>query len=171
MEELPPSLMDEWNNVFAADLQAGIFETWVKLAGMIALINKLTSDLNKEKKIVKLFSDLNSNKDLPITSILPLDYLGKSLNVFSNPIISYDTSSNEDEIFESLLKLIHSPVLNLQMGAFIALNRLADVLVERDRKLIEVDDFEDLQSLNLNKFETILKTAQTIVNVVLIDFK
>lgn len=33
MEELPPSLLDEWNNVFAADLQAGIFETWLTLAG------------------------------------------------------------------------------------------------------------------------------------------
>lgn len=33
MEELPPSLLDEWRNVFAAEMQLGAFETWMTFAG------------------------------------------------------------------------------------------------------------------------------------------
>lgn len=108
---------------------------------------------------------------MPVFSTLPLNYLGKSLNVFDNPIINDDVAKNEEEIMKSLLKFIHSPVLSLQLGAFVALNNVADVLVERDQKLIGVENFEDLKSLNLCKFEQVLKTAQTIVSAILMDFK
>ena len=32
-EELPPSLLDEWNNVFASDLQDFVLDTWTTFAG------------------------------------------------------------------------------------------------------------------------------------------
>lgn len=35
MEELPPSLLDEWKNVFATELQIGTFEAWMTFAGKI----------------------------------------------------------------------------------------------------------------------------------------
>ena len=33
MEDLPPSLLDEWKNVFAPELQVGTFHTWMTFAG------------------------------------------------------------------------------------------------------------------------------------------
>lgn len=114
---------------------------------------------------------MSNDKDVSVISALPLKYLGKSLNVFADPIINQVSTKDEDEIMKSLLKFIHSPVLSLQLGAYIALNNLTDVLVERDKKLIAVENFEDLKSLNLCKFEQVLKTAQTIVNAILMDFK
>lgn len=69
-----------------------------------------------------------------------------------------------------LLKLIHSPVLSLQLGTYVALNNITDILVERDKAIIEEENF-DPKTLNMCKFEQVLKTAQTIVNAILMDFK
>lgn len=112
---------------------------------------------------------------MPIYSIIPLNYLGKSLKVFNGPIVKKEPSENtgaksEEQILQLLLKLIHSPVMSLQLGSYVALNNLGEVLVERDSAIVTEEDFE-IKSLNLCKFEQILKTAQTIVNAILMDFK
>lgn len=33
LEDLPPTLLDEWKNVFAGDIQIGIIQTWIHHAG------------------------------------------------------------------------------------------------------------------------------------------
>lgn len=45
MEELPPSLLDEWRNVFATDLQVGTFETWMMFAGELQIYLLFTMNI------------------------------------------------------------------------------------------------------------------------------
>ncbi|XP_014213334.1 E3 ubiquitin-protein ligase listerin [Copidosoma floridanum] len=151
IEEIPFSFIDEWKNVFSSHLQKDSFESWM------------------------MFAELYNNKDTSLTSIIPLNYLGKSLKVYTNPLIDVDSSmslclKSEEEIIELLLKLIHSPVLSLQLGAYIALNNIADVLVQRDKEIIG-DEKLDVKTFNMCKFEQILKMSQNIVNTILMDFK
>ena len=97
--------------------------------------------------------------------------MGKSLQEFFEPVIKKDKSTfkaPEDKITTLLLNLIHSPVLNLQMGAYILLSDIANIFVDRDKAI--VDDLEN-QLLNICTFEDILKTSQNIVNALLMDFK
>jgi hypothetical protein len=73
-------------------------------------------------------------------------------------------------MIQMLLKLLYSPVQNLQIGTYIVLNNIIDILVERDKILIETENF-DSQSLNICKFKQVFKTTQTIVSAMLIEFK
>ncbi|XP_058790902.1 E3 ubiquitin-protein ligase listerin [Phymastichus coffea] len=152
IEELPPSLFEEWKNVFSNDLQSEIFNTWMT------------------------FAELYKEKDMPIVSIILLNFLGKSLKFFDEPIIKMELSEykssnkSEEQTLQLLLKLIHCHILSLQLGSYIALNNIVEVFVKRDSAIIIEEDYE-IKSLNICKFEQILKTAQTVVNTILMDFK
>ena len=83
---------------------------------------------------------------------------------------SKEQNDSEEEKIKLLLKLIHSPVLSLQLGTYIALDNIINILVERDKAIIEIEDF-DAKSLNMGRFEQVLRSSQTIVNTILMDFK
>lgn len=101
--------------------------------------------------------------------------MGESLKVFDGPVIRHpferpDANQYHDRMIQLLLKSIHSHVLSIQLGTYVALNKIVDILVERDQKMTELDSF-DVETLSIRKFEPVLKKAQNIVNVILMDFK
>ncbi|KAJ8669661.1 hypothetical protein QAD02_000920 [Eretmocerus hayati] len=148
--ELPPSLLDEWKNVFAAELQNEIFNTWTILA------------------------ETYNKTDTSIIPVIPLNYLGQAIGVFSESVLksSSSASGNTDEskVMATLLELINSPVPSIQLAAHAALNHAVNTLVEFDEAMIQAEGF-DLSSLNIHKFEDFLKTNQEIVNTLLADFR
>lgn len=56
MEELPASLLDEWMNVFASELQLGSFETWMTFASMY-----ISYLISLRLKNVEYYSQIHNN--------------------------------------------------------------------------------------------------------------
>lgn len=77
---------------------------------------------------------------------------------------------SEDELLQWLLRILQSSNLNLQLSAYIILNKIAYGLVEQDKAVIEIEDLRE-KTFKLSKFETILRTTQSIVNAILMDIK
>ncbi|XP_024938302.1 uncharacterized protein LOC107265048 isoform X2 [Cephus cinctus] len=152
IEELPPTLLDEWKNVFADDLHVGITSAWM------------------------LYADLSNKKDLSFTFVIPLDYLGEAMRNIDSGIFSRKLNSTQvqsitsDQILKLSLKLLQSPVPNLQLSAYHASKHIIPEFVERDKVIIEADNFNP-DTLNIKKFEGVLLSMQNIVNTMLMDFK
>ena len=155
--ELPPELLDEWKNVFLIHTQAGIAQIWINISRSLAEIyEKSTSS--------------------PTTLIL-LNTLGTAMKLLNGEIFcqkledeSRINSLTLNEVILSSLKLMISPVPNLQLGGYHMLNHVIPQLIEQDKAAILDDNF-DPKSLNLAKLEEILASAQNIVRSMLIDFK
>ncbi|KAL7296700.1 hypothetical protein TKK_0010114 [Trichogramma kaykai] len=147
---LPPKLLDEWKNVFASELQESFFEYWIE------------------------FAELYNLEDSVMDNILPLKYLGKTLQNFRENIFELKTSRikrfSQDEILNLSTKLISSPIMNLQLGTFITLSNIAKTFVACDKKLIEEEDF-NTSSLNICKLKNVLNSLQAIVDTMLMEFK
>jgi len=149
ISELPPALLDEWTNVIAGNVYNGIVQTWL------------------------FYADLcNQNTDV-IKSIIPLNYLGEAICTFDNSILFKNDETEMIDFKKMLklsLKLLRSPVPNIQLGAYYILKYMIPELVQHDKILVESDNFEP-SSLNIRKFEEILSNTQNIVNTMLMEFK
>lgn len=146
-----PTLLDEWINVFAGCINSDIVKTWIFCMNLY----------NKDTVTLKY--------------IIPLDCLGKSISILDKNILfkKYDKPSetiNFDEILKLCLKLLHSPILNIQLSAYHALKHMVSELVQRDKVLIESDNFEP-NIFNIKRFIAVLSSTQNIVNTMLMEFK
>lgn len=149
--ELPPTLLDEWINVFASWINNNIVKTWMFCMNLY----------NKDTVTLKY--------------IIPLDCLGKSISILDKNILfkKYNKSSetiNFDETLKLCLKLLQSPILNIQLSAYHVLKHMVSELVQRDKVLIESDNFEP-NNFNIKRFITVLLSTQNIVNTILMEFK
>ncbi|XP_036139185.1 uncharacterized protein LOC105831366 isoform X2 [Monomorium pharaonis] len=149
--ELPATLLDEWKNVIAGNVYNGIVQTWI------------------------FYADLcNQNTD-PLKSVILLNYLGEAICAFESNILfkKYDEQIETIDFNEMLklsLKLLRSPVPNIQLGAYYTLKYMVPELVQHDKVLAESDNFKP-SSLNVIKFEEVLSNTQNIVNTMLMEFK
>ncbi|EFN67901.1 Zinc finger protein 294 [Camponotus floridanus] len=149
--ELPPTLLDEWINVFASCINSDIVKTWIFCMNLY----------NKDTVTLKY--------------IIPLDCLGKSISILDKNILfkKYDKPSetiNFNEMLKLCLKLLHSPILNIQLSAYHALKHMVSELVQCDKVLIESDNFEP-NNFNIKRFIAVLSSTQNIVNTMLMEFK
>lgn len=148
--ELPPTLLDEWKNVFADDIYSNIIQTW-------------------------MFCVTLRNQDTTIKSTIPLNYLGKAISILDKNILfkryNKDTKEiNFNKMLELSVKLLQSPVPSIQLGAYYVLKHMVLELVQYDKTLFESDNFEP-SSLHIRKLEEVLLNTQNIVNTMLIEFK
>ncbi|XP_011861623.1 PREDICTED: E3 ubiquitin-protein ligase listerin-like [Vollenhovia emeryi] len=149
--ELPPALVDEWKDVIAGNVYSGIVQTWI------------------------FYADLCSQNTDAIKSVIPLNYLGEAICTFDSGVSlkKYDEQTEVIDFNKMLklsLKLLQSPVLSIQLGAYYALKYVLPELVQHDKVLVESDNFEPC-SLDIRKFEEVLSNTQNIVNTMLMEFK
>ncbi|KAL6254811.1 hypothetical protein P5V15_014145 [Pogonomyrmex californicus] len=148
--ELPPELLNEWKDVIAGNIYSSIVQTWM------------------------FYADLCNQNTHSIKSIIPLNYLGEAICIFdSNILFRHDESIKSIDFNEMLklsLKLLQSPVPIIQLDAYYALKYMIPELVQRDKVLIESDNFES-SSFSIRKFEQVLSNTQNIINTMLMDFK
>lgn len=149
--ELPPELLDEWKNIIAGNVYSGIIQTWI------------------------FYADLCNQDTDTIKSIIPLNYLGEAICTFDNSILlkKYDEQTETIDFNKMLklsLKLLQSPVPNIQLGAYYALKYMVPEFVQHDKVLVESDNFES-NNLNIRKFEEVISNTQNIVNTMLMEFK
>ncbi|XP_014299364.1 E3 ubiquitin-protein ligase listerin [Microplitis demolitor] len=151
IEEIFTGFSDEWNNIFADDINREIANTWM------------------------YYADLFNKKTEFLTPILMLNYLGNAIklldgNVFFKEPTDALITVTSDDLIKFSLKLILSPIPNLQLSAHYALNRLIPTLVDQDKNTIEQENF-DTTTLNIHKFEDTILQTQKIVDTMLSDFK
>lgn len=149
--ELPSALLDEWINVFASSIHSDIVKIWM------------------------FCMNLYNQDTVTLKSIIPLDYLGKSISILDKNILykKYDKHGetiNFNELLKLSLKLLQSPIPNIQLGAYHALKHMVSELVQCDKVLIESDNFES-NNFNIIKFKAVLLSTQNIVNTILMEFK
>lgn len=103
---------------------------------------------------------------------LLLNELGQSMQIIDGDIFDKKTtvSVTVAELMKTSLKLIQSPILSLQLGAFCGLRHVVIELVKRDKAMIQVENF-DPKSLNIWKFGDTLATMQHLVDALLRDYK
>lgn len=153
MPELPPTLLDEWKNVFADDVQSAVAQTWIYCV------------------------NLHDQDNTDVRSTVLLDHLGKTISVLDgNVLFKTDkkcvNSVNFDSMLHLSLKLLQSPASSVQLGAYYALKYMASELGQRDTKIVESDSLRfERSSLNFKKLEDVLLSMQNIVNTMLMDFK
>ncbi|XP_034174521.2 E3 ubiquitin-protein ligase listerin [Osmia lignaria lignaria] len=143
--DLPPTVLDEWKQVFASDIQTGIIRTWIPY-----------TDLYNEKAVLK--------------QVVLLDYLGKAVKMLNGDIIFIDQSLSLTDTVQLSLQLLQSPVASIQLGAYHVLKHAVPELVRLDKVFVESENF-DVNNLNIRKMEDVLQNTQNIVNTILMDFK
>ncbi|XP_053980359.1 E3 ubiquitin-protein ligase listerin-like [Hylaeus volcanicus] len=151
--DLPRTLLDEWKNVFASDIQYGIIKSWM------------------------VYADSYDKKTAVLKPIIVLDYLGKAVKMLNGNIL-FETQSkiapsipvDLNDTVKLSLKLFQSPVASIQLGAYHVLKQAVPVLVEQDKATVELENF-DANTLNIKKIEDVLENSQNIVNTTLMDFK
>lgn len=149
--ELPSTILDEWKDQIAGTVYNGIVQTWI------------------------FYADLCNQNTNIIKSIVPLNYLGEAICSFDSSILlkNYDEvigTIDFNNILTLSLKLLQSPVPNIQLGAYYVLKYMVPELVKHDKVLVESDNFES-SNLNIKRFEEVLSNIQTIVNTMLMEFK
>ncbi|XP_031845099.2 E3 ubiquitin-protein ligase listerin [Nomia melanderi] len=150
---LPPTLLDEWNNIFAGDIQNGIARIWM------------------------FYADWYNERTSSVKPIVVLDHIGKAVKVLNGDVlfrnqlnISPTVVINLNDTVQLSLKLLQSPLTSIQLGAYHLLKQTVPDLVIRDRVTVEIENF-DVNNLNIKKMEDILQNTQNIVNTILMDFK
>ncbi|XP_017893627.1 E3 ubiquitin-protein ligase listerin [Ceratina calcarata] len=145
--EMPPTLLDEWKNVFAADVQNAIVQCWM------------------------FHADLNNEKATGLNPVVSLDHLGKAVKILNgNVIFNGESSTSLEASVKLALKLLQSPVVSIQLGAYHVLRHAVPELVRRDKATVELEN-SDPTTLNIKMMEDILESTQNIVNTILMDFK
>lgn len=153
IENLPQTLLDEWKNVVAGDIQGGIVQSWM------------------------FYADSYNKRTTTLKPVIVLDYLGKAVKMSNGNILFKNQSSvslgepiDLSCAVELSLKLFQSPVTSIQLGAYHLLKHAVPVLVEQDKATLELENF-DVNTLNIKKMKNVLQNTEIIVNTILMDFK
>lgn len=149
--DLPPTLLDEWKNVFARDIYKNIVEIW-----------KFCTDLGNEVYSIAA-----------VRFTIVLENLGKTISMLDSNILFDQTDESTETInstFNMSLDLLQSPIPSIQLSAFHTLRCLISEFVRRDKILIDSKDFER-NDLNITEFQEILIEIQNVVNTMLMEFK
>ncbi|XP_076766423.1 E3 ubiquitin-protein ligase listerin [Xylocopa sonorina] len=145
--DISPTVLDEWKNVFAYDVQNGIIQFWM------------------------FYADSYNERTIALKPIVLLDYLGKAVKVLNGNVIFGNQSQISLETSINLaLKLLQSPVASIQLSAYHVLKHAVSELVQQDKATVELENF-DSNTLNIKKMEDVLQNTQNIVNTILMDFK
>ncbi|XP_076655771.1 E3 ubiquitin-protein ligase listerin [Halictus rubicundus] len=152
-EQIPPTLLDEWNNVLAGDIQSSIAQIWMS------------------------YADWHNERPTDFRRVVVLDRIGKAVKMLDGNVLlknqaitSPTVAVDLKETVELCLKLLQSPVPSIQLGAYHLLKHTVSKLVEQDKVTVELENF-DVQNLNIKKMEEVLQNTQNIVNTILMDFK
>ncbi|XP_011301777.1 E3 ubiquitin-protein ligase listerin [Fopius arisanus] len=144
---VPENLLDEWRDIFAENVYESIVEIWM------------------------FYGKLLNSKNHFLTPIIVINHLGTALKILDGDILFGESSSiNENQLMLLCIKLLSSPVASIQISSFHLLKVLVPKMVERDKLLIDEENF-DCKRLNLAKFVENLTENQRIVNAMLMDFK
>ncbi|XP_076673514.1 E3 ubiquitin-protein ligase listerin [Andrena cerasifolii] len=153
ISNFPSTLLDEWNNIFAGDVQSRIIQTWL------------------------FYADMYNDKKTALKPVVVLDYLGKAVKMLNGSVLFQNPSHVSPTVVVDLnytvqlsLKLLQSPVASIQLGAYHLLRHAVPVLVHQDKTTVELENY-DLNTLNIKKIEDVLQHTQNIVNTILMDFK
>ncbi|KAG7213022.1 hypothetical protein KM043_002357 [Ampulex compressa] len=152
--DLHPASLYVWKQLFMEDIQSGILRTWM------------------------FYADLLNNEATALQQVIVLDYMGSALNLIYGKIVFEEqflhtlekSTVNLKDLIKLALRLLQSSSTSIQLGAYHALKHIVPELVERDKALIESENF-DTNNLNIRKLEEVLKNTQNIVNTILSDFK
>ncbi|XP_076246293.1 E3 ubiquitin-protein ligase listerin [Calliopsis andreniformis] len=150
---LPSKVLNEWKNVFVADIQNRIIEIWL------------------------FYADFYSRETVVLKPIIALDCLGKSVQMFSRHVLFKNQLNVSSTVLVDLhhtvklsLKLLQSSISSIQLGSYYLLKHGVPELVQEDQTNVELENF-DLNTLNIKKIEEVLQNMQNIVNTILMDFK
>lgn len=147
ISDMSPTLLDEWKNVFATDVQSGIIQCWM------------------------FYAESYNQKTTVLKPVVLLDYLGKAIKILNgNVILKNQSNVSLTTIVKLTSKLLQSPVPSIQLGAYHILKHTVPVLVQQDKTTVELENF-DVNTLNIKKMEDVLQNTQNIVNTILMDFK
>ncbi|KZC08965.1 E3 ubiquitin-protein ligase listerin [Dufourea novaeangliae] len=154
IKDLPPTLLDEWNNVFAGDLQSGFAQTWM------------------------FYADWHNERTNALKAIVVLDHVGNAVKLlngnvlFKTQLYIVDSAVAVDlnSAVGLSLRLLLSPVASIQLGAYHLLKHTVPELVDKDKATVEMENF-DVNTLNIKQMEDRLQNTQNIVNTILMDFK
>ncbi|KAF7990662.1 hypothetical protein HCN44_000467 [Aphidius gifuensis] len=150
--ELPPTLLSEWNDVFAEDIHRGIVTTWM------------------------YYADLYNKKNDYLMPIVMLNYLGNAVKLLNGNLFFKTDSGNtspevtSNELIKFSFKLSSSSVPSLQLSSYFMLNRMIPKLVELDKNSMDKDNF-DSKTLIISNFKDSLKSTQNIVDAMLSGLK
>lgn len=176
--DFPPTLLSEWNNVFASDIQNGIIQTWLFYAGMYTIHKILNCSVIIDFRcFVIYFTDLYNEKTTSLKPTVVLNYLGNAVKMLNGNLLFKNPSNVVSTISIDLhrtvklsLKLLQSSITSIQLGAYYLLKHSVVELVQEDKATVELENY-DLNTLNIRKIEDVLQNTQNIVNTILMDFK
>ncbi|XP_078036315.1 E3 ubiquitin-protein ligase listerin isoform X2 [Augochlora pura] len=152
-DQIPSMLLDEWNNVLAGDIQSSIAQTWMS------------------------YAEWHNEERTDLRCVVVLDGIGKAVTVLNGDILfknqaitSPAVAVNLEKTVQLCLKLLQSPIMSIQLGAYHLLKHTVSELVEQDKLTVELENY-DVNNLNIKKMEEVLKNTQNIVNTILMEFK
>lgn len=152
INELPSTLLAEWNDVFAEDVHRGVATTWM------------------------FYTDLFNEKNDHLMPIVILNYLGNAVKLLDGNLFFKSYSGNSsvgvtsNQLIKFSFKLCSSAVPSLQLSSYYMINRMIPRIVELEKDSMEKENF-DSKTLIMSKFEDCLRSMQNIVNAMLTEFK
>lgn len=123
--------------------------------------------------IFATFLDLYNQKEIPIMTTILLDSLSQAMQLLDKNLFfkqSAEISVSFTELMKISLKLLQSPIPNLQLSAYHALRHVIKELVNQDKTKISIENF-DAKTLNIYQFENILLDTRNLMDVMLKDMK
>ncbi|XP_033336767.2 E3 ubiquitin-protein ligase listerin [Megalopta genalis] len=152
-DQVPSTLLDEWNNVLAGDIQSAIAQTWMS------------------------YAEWHNERKTDLRCVVVLDRIGKAVTALNGNVLLKNQAITSPAIAVDLkktvqlcLKLLQSPITSIQLGAYHLLKHTVSELVEQDKVTVELENF-DVNNLNIKKMEEVLRNTQNIVNTILMEFK
>ncbi|XP_076296975.1 E3 ubiquitin-protein ligase listerin [Lasioglossum baleicum] len=152
-DQIPPTILDEWNNVLAGDIQSSIAKIWMS------------------------YADCHNERPTDLRRVVVLDRIGRTVKMLNGDVLLKNQANtspivavNLTQTVDLCLKLLQSPVPSIQLGAYHLLKHTVSKLVQEDKLTVELENFS-VESLNIKNMENTLQNTQNIVNTVLMDFK